>query len=196
MIEQISSYLTLENIQKDGLPIATYGFCIAVYGIVVYAYYKHLSKRDVFKFEREKGTSFWVRFKNIIRSTSHYLSYIIVYPFITVIWLGIISLLLLVLSKQRPIESVLMLSMSIVFATRIAAYIKEELAMDLAKLIPFGMLGVFLVDPDYFSISVALERIYSIPSHWPLILHSIILIMILEWILRIIYWVKTWFRRS
>ena len=66
------------------------------------------------------------------------------------------------------------------------AYYNEDLSKDLAKLMPFVLLGVFLVDPSYFSWSDIMSKINSLPEFFAMGIQFILLIMIIEWILRIV----------
>ncbi|MBT3464845.1 hypothetical protein HN451_07670 [archaeon] len=97
-----------------------------------------------------------------------------------------LSVLLLFLSKSQTVQQTLLTSMTIVAASRLASYYSEDLAKDLAKMIPFALLGVFLVDPSFFSIDVVLEKIKLLPSLWIVIVQYIIFTGILEFILVLI----------
>ena len=52
-------------------------------------------------------------------------------------------------------------------------------------MLPFAILGVFLVDSSYFRIDMVLERINTLPDYLTDIIQFLILIKIVEWILRI-----------
>jgi len=79
------------------------------------------------------------------------------------------------------------ISTALVSTVRITSYIKEEHASDLAKLTPLALLGVFLTDPNFFSLDLLITRLQEIPSlGWQLI-HYLSFCILLEWILRILY---------
>ena len=177
-------------IQGDLVQIATYGVLMVVYGIIVWHYYRNLAKRDILHTTEEKGYSLGVKLKNFLKKFSVFVGYIVAFPLITVIWFGILFFFILLLGKARPIEGLIAISVAIIFATRIAAYYKEDLARDMAKLIPFALLGVFIVDPSYFSIDLAIERIYSLPGFVIQLLEAVVLLVVLEWVLRILYIIK------
>lgn len=180
----------IAQLQADIIPIIAYGVFIVIYGVIIWHYYRTLAKRDIFTAKMEEGTTFAIRLRNFIRGLSVLLGYVVIFPLISALWFGILFVFLTVLAKARPVESVLVISIAIVFATRIAAYYNEDLAKDLAKLIPFALLAVFIVDPSFFSIGLAIERLYSIPQFWMQILEAVLLVVVLEWALKILYTIK------
>lgn len=191
MLEELTlSPELLAQLQADLVPIAAYGIFIVIYGIIIWHYYRTLAKRDLFHAKMEEGNTFTIRFRNFIRRFSVLLGYVVIFPLISAVWFAILAFFIVVLAKNRPVESILTISVAIIFATRIAAYYHEDLAKDMAKLIPFALLAVFIVDPTFFSIDLAIERIYSIPGFWMQILEAIVLIVLLEWVLKILYSIK------
>ncbi len=193
MVEALISAGFLEQLQATAFPIVVYGLFIVVYGIIIWTFYKSLGQRDIFYAEIEKGNSIGAKLRNTIRNFSLVLDYIVVLPLVSVVWFAILSFFMILFAKNQGVDTVLTISVGLIFATRIAAYYNEDLAKDLAKLIPFGLLGVFLSDPSFFSLDLAVKQLYSIPRYFPQVMSSVILIIVLEWVLRVIYKVKTVF---
>jgi hypothetical protein len=79
-----------------------------------------------------------------------------------------------------------LIATAVVGAIRILSYWTEELSRDVAKMLPFAVLGVFLVD----STSVHIDSIISLIESWPELAdswwNSLILLSILEVILRVL----------
>ena len=180
----------LQQLQADLVPIAIYGIFIVFYGIIIWKFYDSLAQRDLFREELEEGKSFGARLRNFFRRTHVLLDYLVVFPIVSIFWFAVLSLFIILLAKTRPVESILTISVAIIFATRVAAYYSEDLARDLAKLIPLGLLGVFIADSAYFSIELAFQRILSLQSHLVLVAEAIVLIVLLEWVLRVLYKIK------
>jgi len=65
--------------------------------------------------------------------------------------------------------------------------IEEDLSKDLSKMMPFALLGVFLIDISYFSITDSLETIIQLPILWKLIVYYLIALIIIEFVLRVLY---------
>ena len=82
-------------------------------------------------------------------------------------------------------NNILLVSIALVSTVRIAAYYNEDLSKDLAKMQPFALLGIFLIDISYFSFSASLEVIKQIPSFWKIMIYYLIFAIVLEFILRI-----------
>jgi len=161
---------------------------IAIYAIVIYHFYRYVARRDCFKASNKKHSKF-----------IGFLKYLFLFPFVAIIFFIGFSLILISLSKDvgtnigYSVEQVLSLSFALVVAIRITAYYTEDLSRDVAKMLPFAILGVFLVDSTYFAIENVIERLNTLPSFINLIAQFIILIVLVEWILRASFNVKRYF---
>lgn len=193
-VNQISFILGENYLQ---LFIFTIG--LSIYAIFVWYFYKSLSKRDLFSINLEKYNLPQIKHKTI-RKTISILAYILKYGFIfpiyIFVWFLVLSLFLLVLSEEITISNILLTSIVVVSATRVISYYKEELSVDIAKLIPFALLAVALSDPNFFSVETALARLIEIPIMWSQIVHFLIFSIVLEWILRILYLIKTYSKKK
>ena len=94
------------------------------------------------------------------------------------------------MSKSQGIENILMISMTLVVAVRVLAYYREELAKEVAKLLPLAILGLFIVDPTYFSWEISLNNISRIPDYWVTLLNYLLFAVLLEFILRLVVDIK------
>ncbi|MFB5630940.1 MAG: hypothetical protein ACE5RN_05085 [Nitrosopumilaceae archaeon] len=90
-----------------------------------------------------------------------------------------------------------MVSISVIGATRLTSYYKEDLAKDVGKLLPFALLGIFLTSSaffsetaNFFSLDEIEERIVEIPLFISRIVEFVIIITAMEIILRVIFLVK------
>jgi hypothetical protein len=73
-----------------------------------------------------------------------------------------------------------------VAAIRIVSYYSEDLSRDLSKMLPFALLGLFIVDPQYFSYADIVGKVMSIPMFFTLCIKYIVYIVFMEWILRVL----------
>ena len=185
---QISSIIGETYLQ---LFIFTFG--LFIYAIFVWYFYKTLSKRDLFKINLEKYNLPTVKHKTL-RKIGSVLTYILKYGFIFPIyiffWFLILSIFLLILSKEITVNNVILISVVIVSAIRVTSYYKEDLSSDLAKLIPLALLTILITNPNFFSIETVIIRFSEIPVLWSQIVQFLIFSIALEWILRIIYLTK------
>lgn len=174
MLETIQNLLSPIYAGYEGqlITLATYTIGMVVYAIVIWHFYRHLAKREIFS---KKGTGGYV------------VKYMILFPLVSFIWFVILSLFLFFLAKNISVENVLLISITIVSAVRAAAYYNEDLSKDLAKMIPFALLGIFIVDPTYFSMELVLERIATLPTMFSLVLRYLLFAYVLEIILRLLH---------
>jgi len=89
------------------------------------------------------------------------------------------------LTDSENIASTLTTAFAIIIAIRITAYYTEELSKDVAKMLPFAILGIFLIDPEYFTIESAVDKINLLPQFVNIMAQYILLIILVEWVLRI-----------
>ena len=177
-ISEWASQLSLEKILSGDLTAFISIFylviSIAVYSIIIWHFYRFIARRDCFK----------------INKTSHpklvgFLKYFFLFPVVAVIFFVGFSLMLMFLTRNLEIESILSTSFAIILAIRITAYYSEDLSKDVAKMLPFALLGIFLVDPSYFKIEDVMARINSLPNFLVLCIQFIIFTIIVEWGLRL-----------
>jgi hypothetical protein len=150
---------------------------LAIYSVVIYHFYRYIAQRDCFTQSNYEHTRF-----------IGFCKYFFLFPFVAVLFFLGFSLILISLTKTESynISNVLSLSFAIVLTIRITAYYTEDLSKDVAKMLPFAVLGVFLVDSTYFSFQALVERISLLPESVNLILQFLIMIIIVEWILRFV----------
>ena len=179
----INTFIT----QLDTITISA--IAIAIYAIVIWHYYRTLARRDFFHFGGKQGNGTWVWFLNFLEELEFLVKYIIFYPLLSFIFFGIFSVMMFLLSKE-PIPIILLTSVSIISATRITAYYNEDLSKDLAKLIPFALLGVFIVQADFFSFNILIERVLALPNFFVDIASFMLYFLVLEIGLRLLYGLK------
>ncbi|MBT4870923.1 MAG: hypothetical protein HON47_05085 [Candidatus Diapherotrites archaeon] len=166
---------------------------IAIYAIVIWHYYRLLAKRDFFHFQGKKGEGAFVWFMNFLEEIEFLAKYIIVYPLLSFIFFGIFSIMMFLLSKDQSIPVILITAVTIISATRISAYYNEDLSRDLAKLIPFALLGVFIVQANFFDTGLLMNRISELPNFFVDIAAYLLYFLVLELGLRILYSLKKLF---
>lgn len=187
-VQQVTGLIGTTYIQ---LLLMTFG--LFLYGFFVWKFYRTLSKRDLFKLDLDKynipGVEGAVWFK--IGDTIGYIfKYLIVFPIYISFWFVALSLVLFILAEEILTEHVILISIVVIAAVRMTSYFNEDLASDIAKLVPLALLAVLLTDPTFFSVDKFIERVIQIPSVIGLMLDSLIFSISLEWTLRILYGLK------
>ncbi len=152
---------------------------IAIYSIIVWHFYRFVAKRDIFKLS-------FSRYSKIFG----FLKYFFLFPFVAFLFFAGFSLMLFFLGKNLTQPQVLSTAFAMIAAIRITAYYSEDLSKDVAKMLPFAMLGLFLIDPSYFAKDDVISKIQSIPNFLVLAIQFLLFIIVMEWILRILLTIR------
>jgi len=182
----VSQNFSLNEALEIGKPLSIFIIGIAIYSFFIFKFYRFLAKRDVTKLDLSKyNTSNSPALTKTFAFFGYILTYIIIYPIITFFWFMALALILAFLSKNQGLETILLISVALVSAVRITSYYSEDLSKDLAKMLPFALLGVFLVDISFFSFSDSINLIKSFPEMWKSAVYYLLYIVLLESILKI-----------
>ena len=168
-------------------------FGLFFYSVFVWFFYKSLSKRDLFKLDLEKYNFYNTKHKTLRKiggAIKYTLKYGIIFPIFIFIWFLILSLFLLIMTEEAVVSQILLLSIVVVSTIRITSYFKEDLSNDLAKLIPFALLAISLVDTNFFEVETTIARLSEIPILWDQIFQFLVFSVVLEWVLRIMLLLK------
>ncbi|MBI4043826.1 MAG: hypothetical protein HY393_03395 [Candidatus Diapherotrites archaeon] len=182
--------LVLDELFLHGFEVGLFSLGMAVYAIIIWQYYHLVAKRDLFRFKRKEGRGFEVLISNLFGEFVFLLEYLIVFPLITFVFFSVFAVMLFFLAKEQPLESILLISITVIAATRITAYYNEALAQDVAKLIPLVMLGVFILEPNFFSVSLVQSRIEEVPLFLNRIAGFLLFTLALEVALKVVLGVK------
>ena len=148
---------------------------IAIYSILIWHFYRYIARRDCFKISPRRH-----------KKAIGFLKYFLFFPFVAFLFFAGFSLMMLFLTKSYNIPEVLSTSFAIIAAIRICAYYNEDLSKDIAKMLPFALLAIFLVDASYFRFSDITAKIGSLPEFFTVCIQFIVFIILMEWILRIL----------
>ncbi|MFH0973480.1 MAG: hypothetical protein V1817_01685 [Candidatus Micrarchaeota archaeon] len=181
---------------KYGATVLFLTLGVAFYAAVFGTLYTYLSRRVLYEIKPEArgGISGFVsRFGNIVGVI---LQYTLLFPAITFLWFVLLSASLFILSRTAELETVFMLSISVVAAVRILAYYKEAIAVDLAKLLPLALLAVLIVEPGLFSVELVKSRLLELVAALPQFAAVIVFVVVLEWALRLLYILAKYLRNE
>jgi len=173
--------------------LLAFTFGMFLYSMFVLYFYKKLAKRDIFELNLEKYDFPEVKWKTLKKmgdTFAYILKYGIVFPFYIGFWFTVLSIFMFLLAKNLTVRNIALISVSLVSTVRVTSYFREELSTDLAKMMPFALLGIFLVDPSFFSWGLFMNRLKTIPSLGWEIPQFFIFSILLEWTLRIFYSIK------
>ena len=121
--------LDIDDALKLLWPAAFYILGMAAYGFFVFKFYRFIASRDMFEVDLSKNQESrypWVR--GFFHLVLYGAKYIILFPVFTYFWFAALTLILTLLSKDRPFSDILLIAFATVGAIRLAAYYNEELS--------------------------------------------------------------------
>ncbi len=168
-------------------PVAVYILGMAAYALFIFKFYRFVASRDMFQIDLSRYEE--SRFK-VVRGFLHIVMYVakylILFPVIAFFWFAVLTLILAFLSKEQPFSEVLLMALATVCAIRISAYYNEDLSKDLAKILPFAVLAIFLIDASFFTVRESLEVLKEAQHHTEDIIYYLLFLVAMEFILRVV----------
>lgn len=153
---------------------------ILLYALVVNFFYQIISKRVMLGAKEQNG-------RTSVGGPGRGFVYLMAFPLLSFAFFLVLSMALSFLSKDADPVQVLTLAMAIVAAVRMAAYFSESASHDLAKMLPLGLLGVFLVQFNPVDLMDAADTVTGIFDHSGLLLLYLGIVVVLEYVLRTVY---------
>ncbi len=159
---------------------------VAIYAILIFNLYRFMSRRDIFGLDFSR---FEERSHPVFRKTLHLIfyvaKYLLIFPLFAFFWFGVLVVMVAFLSKTKEVEDLLLISMAVLTSVRVTSYYTEELSRDIAKMLPFALLGIFLIDLRYFDLSTSTELLNRAGAEWESIFYYWVFVVVLELILRV-----------
>lgn len=170
------------------LPVAVYVLGLAIYAIFVFRFYRFIAARDIFNFDLSGNhASGAPALRNLFSVIGYAAKFIVLFPAFAFLWFAILTVMLAFLSENRQLSTVLLIALATVSAVRVCAYYDEDLARDLAKILPFAVLSVFLVGASSLDVPASLEVLRQAGAQWAVIFYYWLFLIALEFALRLIY---------
>ena len=169
------------------LNVGVYIIGIGIYAIFIFHFYRFLASRDMFKLDFSRyEESRYKAIRGLLHFVMYIVKYIVVFPVFAFFWFGVLTIILAFLSKDRAFSEVLLVALATVSAVRVAAYYHEDLSRDLAKILPFAVLGIFIIDASFFTIEDSLAVLREANSQREVIFYYFVFLVMLEFALRIV----------
>ncbi len=174
--------LSLDQALTTLQPLVLFVIGMIIYAVFIFKFYKFIGSKNVFKPISKDATQF--------RKLLHGLDYIFFYPIIAFFWFLVMSVLLTMLSQTVAIGNIFMAAMATIVTVRVVSYYSEELSREIAKLVPLALLGLLLLDISRLSVEAPLTAIMQLPSSAPTLFYYFIFLVVIEFALRLVYFVK------
>lgn len=168
-------------------PLALFAAGVAVYGILVFHFYRFLARKDILKLDLSKhNQSRRPLLRKIISVIFYILESLMLFPILIFFWFLVMAGLLFLMNSDRSIESILLAAMGVVAAIRVSSYYNATLATDVAKILPLALLGIMLIDSSLIGLSESTEGIREAAVQWETMIYYLIGVVVLEFALRMV----------
>lgn len=156
---------------------------IFIYSVAVWKLHKIISKKNIFGLNLDKN--YEEGRMNLTSASLYFLEYLIILPFFVFFCFAVFAIFLIVLVGNLEINTILIISAATFTSIRMAAYYNDQLARELAKLIPLNLLAASIIlGNNFFSVERVINQFSSIPSAMGSIFSYLAFIVIIEAILR------------
>ena len=167
---------------------------IAVYGVFVFNFYRFVARKDIITLNLQKhNQARQPALRKTISVFFYIFRFLVIYPVFVFFWFGVMAGLLYFLSKNLTVETVMLVGMGVVGAIRVCAYYSEALSTDIAKMLPFALLGVMITNGSVIQIIGSTEGVREAALSWETVAYYMVAVVALESVLRTITGVVRFF---
>ncbi len=167
-------------------PALIFTIGVAIYAVLIFNLYRFMSRKDIFSLDFSR---FEQSTHPVLKKTLHLIFYIaeylLIFPLFAFFWFGVLVVMVAFLSKTREVEDLLLISMAVLTSVRVTSYYTEDLSRDIAKMLPFALLGIFLIDLRYFDLSTSADLLNRAVLEWKSIFYYWVFVVALELSLRV-----------
>jgi hypothetical protein len=166
-------------------------FGIVLASVFVWYFYSSLSKRNLLHINLYKyNRSEYPALRKFAAIFFFFIEYLFLMPLIIIIWFAALSVMLLLINEKYNVGQVLMVGAAVVGAVRILAYYNEDAAEEVAKIVPFTALALFLLSSINITFSQVFTQLEEVPALLGSIFWYIMVVVAVEAVLRIAYTTK------
>lgn len=162
---------------------------IFIYSLFIWKFYKFIAEKNIFGLHLNKyNKSEHPLFTKLVAGGLYFVEYIIILPFLIFFWFAIFTFFLIILTEEGEVGTILLISAVVIAAIRMAAYYQRSLAEEIAKILPFTLLAISVLNPVFFSkefIVRITSRLGEVSTFFSEIIGYLLFIIVLEIILRL-----------
>ncbi len=182
LLRELSLTEAIELLRPAG--IFTVG--VGIYAVIIFNLYRFMSRRDIFNLDFSKYEESKHPYLGKTLHLFFYIAkYMLLFPLFAFAWFGVLVVLVAFLSKTKEVDDLLLIAMAVLAAVRVTSYYTEDLSRDIAKMLPFALLGIFLIDLRYFEIETSLALLERAGTQWTSIFYYWVFVVALELVLRV-----------
>jgi len=159
---------------------------VVAYAIFIWKLYRFVARKNILELNLNKyNKANHPTVAKFFASIYYLLEYVIILPFLIFFWFVVFTFFLILLTDGLGVATILIISATIISATRMTAYYSEDLSKDLAKLLPFTLLAIAITKSGFFDFGRVIGHLSSIPTFFSNILIYLAFIAGLEIVLRL-----------
>ena len=145
----------LEGLSLSGgagilIPSSLFALSVALFGFIIFNLHRSMSVRNALGIDlsglRKSGRPLFI----FLYGVAYVALYGLVFPLLAYVWFCVLVTLLAFLHNTKGPEDLLLIGMAVLTSVRVTAYYNEDLSKDIAKILPYGLLGIFLVNLGQF----------------------------------------------
>lgn len=160
---------------------------LVLYSIIIWKFYRFIAHKNIISLNLKRyNRSEHPMIAKTIAALFYFLEYIVILPFLVFLWFAAFTVFLILLTDGLTLNSILIISATIIAATRMTAYYKEDLSRDIAKLLPFALLGAAITNVDAFNFQKIISQLFALPNFFSHIASYMLFIFVVELILRLV----------
>lgn len=185
MSDVFPSGLSLDDALRVLLPVGIYVLAMATYAILVFRFYRFIANRDTVGFNLPTDNVSLLG--GLFSLIGYIIRFVVLFPAFAFVWFATLTVMLALLAANRQLTDVLLIALVIVCAVRVCAYYDEDLARDVARILPFAVLSTFLVGTSSLDIPASLAILAGAGQQWEIIAYYWLFLVALELGLRLLF---------
>jgi hypothetical protein len=162
---------------------------IVIYSIFIWKFYRLIGTKNIITLNLNKyNRSEHPVFSKLVAGLFYFAEYIIILPFLIFFWFTIFTVFLILLTEGIEMSNILIISATIIGAIRMTSYIPkygEKLSKEIAKLVPFTLLGIAITRSGFFTQGNMIAHLGQLPQFLGDVPSYLGFIILLEIILRV-----------
>ena len=167
---------------------------VVAYAVFIWKFYRFIARKNLINLNlKQYNHSNHPFFEKLISGALYLLEYVIILPFLIFFWFTFFTLFLMLLTQNLETQFIFLVSATIIGAVRMVSYYSEDLARDLAKLLPLTLLALAITNPSGFNLVTVSSHLSNIPQFLNEIGIYLIFIILLEVVLRTFDFIFTLF---
>jgi len=159
---------------------------IVIYSVFIWKFYRFIARKNIIALNlNQYNRAQHPAMIKIVAALFYFLEYVLILPFLIFFWFAVFTLFLIFLTEDLSVNAILIISATIIASIRMVSYYSNDLAKDLAKMLPLTLLAIAITKPGFFNIERIINHLGELPEFFNAIAIYLIFIIIIEVILRL-----------